>query len=519
MSTALLVGRLLLMGTFAVAGVAKLMDRAGSRQAVADFGVPKRLVAPAGVALPLIELAVAAALVPVGWARLGALGASVLLVAFIAAIAIAMARGRAPDCHCFGQLHSAPAGVATLGRNALLLAVAGFVTIAGWDQGGTSATRWMARLPGPWLAVLLAGLLIAAILSFQTWFSLQILGQNGRLMVRLGELEATLASIGGVLGVERATAGAGQPIGVGLSGGGLPVGARAPEFQLSTTGGGSTSLAELLSDRRLILLFSDAGCGPCDALMPTIAAWQREHAGTLRFAVVASGDAQRNRAKAGEHGIEQLLLDVDRRVADSYQIHGTPMAVVIGPGGDIETPAMAGQEAISELVARATRPALSVVHVGQRKGHADSTPTVRGARASRVDEPAPELTLIDLDGRSVALAEFYDAPTLAIFWNPQCGFCERMLPGLKAFEENPPAGAPRLVVISSGEPDASREQQLRSPVLLDPDARAAAAFDAHGTPMGVLIENGRIVSAVAAGADAVLELARARPLAGSANGR
>jgi hypothetical protein len=35
-----------------------------------------------------------------------------------------------------------------------------------------------------------------------------------------------------------------------------------------------------------------------------------------------------------------------------------------------------------------------------------------------------------------------------------------------------------------------------------------AAFDAHGTPMGVLIDEGRIASRVAAGADAVFELAR-----------
>jgi hypothetical protein len=37
------------------------------------------------------------------------------------------------------------------------------------------------------------------------------------------------------------------------------------------------------------------------------------------------------------------------------------------------------------------------------------------------------------------------------------------------------------------------------------------AFGAHGTPMGVLIENGRVASPVAAGADAVLALARSAP--------
>jgi hypothetical protein len=33
-----------------------------------------------------------------------------LLVLFIVAIAVTLARGRKPDCHCFGQLHSKPIG-------------------------------------------------------------------------------------------------------------------------------------------------------------------------------------------------------------------------------------------------------------------------------------------------------------------------------------------------------------------------------------------------------------------------
>jgi peroxiredoxin len=519
MGFALLAGRLLLIGTFGFAGVAKLMDLPGSRRAVAEFGVPARFVAPFGVALPLLELAVAVALVPVGSARFGALGAAVLLVAFIAAIANAMAHGRAPDCHCFGQVHSAPAGVSAIVRNALLLSVAGFVVIAGWQDAGASATHWMARMSGPWLVVLLAGVVIVGLIGFQTWFSLQLLGQNGRLLVRLGALEETLASVGAALGIAEDTAAGGRPVAAGLSGGGLPVGAPAPRFELSAADGGSASLADLLSDRRLVLVFSDAGCGPCEALMPTIGQWQREHARTLRFAVIASGDIESNRSKADAHGIEQLLLDADRRVADSYDIQGTPMAVVIGPGGEIESPAMAGQEAIAQLVERAAQPALPVVHVEQRNGHANGAPATRRAEPSRLDEPAPALTLTDLDGRTVELAELYDSPTLAIFWNPQCGFCERMLPDLKAFENDPPAGAPGLLVISSGDREATRAHQLRSRVLLDPNSSAAAAFNAHGTPMGVLIQDGRIISPVAAGAEAVFELARARPLTRSGSGR
>jgi hypothetical protein len=50
---------------------------------------------------------------------------------------------------------------------------------------------------------------------------------------------------------------------------------------------------------------------------------------------------------------------------------------------------------------------------------------------------------------------------------------------------------------------------LRSPVLLDPDFKVAWTFGANGTPMAVLVdEEGQIASEVAAGAEAVLALAR-----------
>src|SRR5215469_8875335 len=110
MSIVLLAGRLLLTGVFVVAAVAKLADPRGSRQALSDFGVPRSLVPAISVALPLAELAVAVALIPRPTAWWGALGAFVLLAVFIAGIANQLAHGHAPACHCFGQLHSAPAG-------------------------------------------------------------------------------------------------------------------------------------------------------------------------------------------------------------------------------------------------------------------------------------------------------------------------------------------------------------------------------------------------------------------------
>src|SRR5215217_821858 len=147
MDSFLLVARLLLALVFAVAGVAKLADREGSRRAIVDFGVPSALAAPLGLLLPLAELAVAASLLAASTAWWGALGALALLSVFVVGISINLAHGHTPDCHCFGQLHSAPAGWKTLARNGVLAVVAGFILWEGYDGGpGLSALSWLGAL-------------------------------------------------------------------------------------------------------------------------------------------------------------------------------------------------------------------------------------------------------------------------------------------------------------------------------------------------------------------------------------
>src|SRR4051794_4238047 len=100
MELILLTVRLLLAAVFLVAGLAKLIDGAGSRASMAEFGVPAFLARPMALLVPLLELACAAALLSVPAARWGAGGALAMLLVFTAAIAINLLRGRKPDCHC-----------------------------------------------------------------------------------------------------------------------------------------------------------------------------------------------------------------------------------------------------------------------------------------------------------------------------------------------------------------------------------------------------------------------------------
>ena len=83
-----------------------------------------------------------------------------------------------------------------------------------------------------------------------------------------------------------------------------------------------------------------------------------------------------------------------------------------------------------------------------------------------------------------------------------------MLPDLKAWEANPPHGAPRLLVVSAGAVDANCEQGFKAAVVLDQAFTVGRAFGANGTPSAMLVDDeGKIASELAVGAPAVLALA------------
>src|ERR1700722_14482866 len=210
MVAVLIISRLLLAIVFAVAGIAKLSDLGGTRKTLADFGVPEFLARGAALLLPLFELACAAALIPSISAWWGAAGVVAMLLLFTGAIGVNMARGRTPDCHCFGQLHSERIGWKTTVRNAGLSALAALVVWEGPQNAATSPLAWLGGLSHLETAVLA----LAGLAAFQLWFSFHLLRQNGRLMLRVEMIEKKAGSNA-------------EPVEPGL-----PVNSSAPDFSL-----------------------------------------------------------------------------------------------------------------------------------------------------------------------------------------------------------------------------------------------------------------------------------------------
>jgi uncharacterized membrane protein YphA (DoxX/SURF4 family) len=160
LSVAFFIVRLAVAALFLVAALAKFPNRQRTRARVRIFGVPERLSGPVALVLPVGELAIAVLIVPAATARLGAVLAAVVLVMFSAAVARLMIRGEAPECHCFGPLHSSSVGPGMLARNLLLagLALCAAIVGAGSDMG----------VPVP-VWVIAAAAITVGVLGVQAW--------------------------------------------------------------------------------------------------------------------------------------------------------------------------------------------------------------------------------------------------------------------------------------------------------------------------------------------------------------
>jgi thiol-disulfide isomerase/thioredoxin/uncharacterized membrane protein YphA (DoxX/SURF4 family) len=324
--------QLFLAAVFATAGVGKLLDQAGSRRALAGFGVPERAAPAAGLLLPLAELATAAALLANPSARWGAVAALALLLAFILGIARALSRGEAPDCHCFGQLHSAPAGRGTLARNAALAALAAVVVIHG---PGPPIDAWVDARSTTELVAVGAGLLAAVLagVCLRLWLD------NRRLRADLAHEQETSA----------------------LFPPGLPVGASAPSFALPNLRGETVSLDSLLQrGRPVALIFASPSCGPCATLLPELGRWQVTLANHLTIAVLSFGNVAENRQLEQQYGLADVLLQDGLEVMEEYRLQSTPSVAVVASDGRIASVAAVGAPAVEPLLRLTLRGATTI---------------------------------------------------------------------------------------------------------------------------------------------------------------
>jgi peroxiredoxin/uncharacterized membrane protein YphA (DoxX/SURF4 family) len=450
--------RMCLAGVFALAGTAKLRDIEGSKQALADFGVPAGAAGVLGVALPIAELGVATALFAAPTVPYGAAAALALLLIFTVAIARNVARGHTKSCQCFGQWSSTPVGPRLLVRNLVLATMAAAVLVTHWVTPAPSLVGWISALSLFERAVVVGGAVGLALLTAQIVLLLRL--------TRLSQRETMSVD------VESA-----RPLPV------TTVGQPAPAFSLPSLEGTTTTLDTLLAAGRPVLLaFADPDCQPCEVLLPKLARWQREHRRVTTIAVVTRGAETAVRAKFSVHTLTHVLRQRDREVSRAYGVRGTPAAVLVMPDGTIGSPVAKGEDGIGALIDRAQ--------------------SLVPAEAPPIDFELP-----DLDGTLTRLSSLRSGPTVLLLWNPSCGFCTRIVDDVRAWELRPASDRLPLVVVSSGDRDATRQNGFASPVLLSEGFGLGRTLGARGTPAAMIIGiDGRPIGPPVNGGPAVLEL-------------
>jgi peroxiredoxin len=170
---------------------------------------------------------------------------------------------------------------------------------------------------------------------------------------------------------------------------GLKAGTLAPGFRLPRVDGRGEFSLEELRGRRVLLVFSDPHCGPCNYLAPRLEEFHRAtlsqkpevgrvtpcaksdeglEGGADRAArpasprvvvvMISRGEQKENRAKVNEHGLTfTVLLQRQWEISRLYAMFATPMAYLIDKDGVITNHVAVGLEAILGLMAQAGMPA------------------------------------------------------------------------------------------------------------------------------------------------------------------
>ncbi len=132
---------------------------------------------------------------------------------------------------------------------------------------------------------------------------------------------------------------------------GLTTGMPAPPFTLPSVSGERLSLVSYRG-RRVLLVFSDPRCGPCDRVAPAL---ERAHRTSphLEILMVSRGDLSANRAQIAKHGLTfPVALQRYWEVSRAYGTFATPVAYLIDEQGILLSHAIVDEASILALATR-----------------------------------------------------------------------------------------------------------------------------------------------------------------------
>lgn len=136
---------------------------------------------------------------------------------------------------------------------------------------------------------------------------------------------------------------------------GLVAGTVAPDFRLPRLDGGELSLATFRGNR-VLLVFSDPDCGPCDELAPLLQQLHLDRS-DLQILVVSRRDVAANRAKAAKLGLTfPIVLQKQWELSLKYAMFATPIGYLIDEDGIVASNVAIGVKPILGLATHSPLP-------------------------------------------------------------------------------------------------------------------------------------------------------------------
>jgi peroxiredoxin len=133
---------------------------------------------------------------------------------------------------------------------------------------------------------------------------------------------------------------------------GLKAGTPAPDFRLPRVDEGELSLADFRGGR-VLLVFSDPDCGPCDELAPRLQEIHLRHP-EIQVLVVSRRDVDANRAKAAALGLTfPIVLQKQWEVSLKYAMFATPIGYLVDEQGILTSNCAVGVGPILALAGEA----------------------------------------------------------------------------------------------------------------------------------------------------------------------
>jgi peroxiredoxin/uncharacterized membrane protein YphA (DoxX/SURF4 family) len=481
----LLIIRVILAALLVMAGVAKLADLKGAEKAARGFGVTGQLAKIGPVLLSAAEIILGAMLLFPSVSWFGAIGAAALLLIFIGMMAYQWSKGQAPDCHCFGQLHSEPVGVKSIIRNVIFLGLAIVPVLRGPAGQGLALQSVTAEMAPTILGTLGVIMLAGALLYLR-----KIVETQDELRRRLDVIDV-ISRDGTAIDHDHAT----DP------NQGLPIGSPLPAFELRDLNGVISSTRELVSrGTGMLFFFVSPTCEPCQVMLPEFARWTEELAGRVQCLFISSGSENDNRKKFDSLDSAHIFLDEDRPFALSVGGRWTPTALYVDSKGKVASHIAAGDIAIEELVDKLKAAPLDSPFTYFANGS-------HHGRGLKIGVETPDFSLREINGGEIGKQNLLGKRTLITFWSPTCPHCSAFLDEFKTWEQGRKNGEPNVILVSDGEIEEHKALQLGSPVVLDKGYKTAAKLGMFGTPSAVLVdENGIIATETAVGASNIWAL-------------